>query len=75
MLDTYATRESYENQETSNIGFVRSNHNLADGLTKPNVQASQLQLLQTGRQQVKSEQWILRTPKLSKSETRPGEVN
>ena len=75
MLDTYATRESYENQETSNIGFVRSNHNLADGLTKPNVQVFQLQLLQTGRQQFKREQWILRTPKLSKSGTCPGEVN
>ena len=34
MLDIYVTRQAYKSKEISNIGFVRSSHNLVDGLTK-----------------------------------------
>lgn len=33
-IDTRATREAYENVEITNIGCIRSNQNIADGLTK-----------------------------------------
>ena len=39
MLDLCAARKAYKAQEISNIGFVRSSHSLADGLTKLKVQA------------------------------------
>ena len=60
MFDIHATRESYKNHEISNIGFVRSCDNLADGLTKGNMQNALYKLLQTGRHTINCEQWILR---------------
>ena len=47
MLDIYAARQAYKVQEISCISFVRSSHNLADGLTKPKVQAALYQLVPT----------------------------
>ena len=59
-LDIYAARQVYEAQEISNIVLVRSSHNLADGLTKPKVQAALDQLLTTAYHKPKVEQWIIR---------------
>ena len=59
MLDIHATREAYRHQEISNIGFVRSQYNLADGLTKPKMQGSLLGVLRKGQHQVQCEQWII----------------
>ena len=73
MLDIHATRQSYQNQEISNTGFVRSTQNLADGLTKPKMEAALLETLQTGQHSVKCEQWIFRTPKDSHSVIRLGD--
>ena len=42
MLDIDATRQAYQRQEITNIGFVRSEHNLADGLTKEKKQGALL---------------------------------
>ena len=56
MLDIYAARQAYEAQEISNIGFVRSSHNLADGLTKYKIQAALYQLLKTAYHELKVEQ-------------------
>ena len=47
ILDIYAARQEYKEQEISNIGFVRSSHNFADDLHKPEVQAKLYQLLTT----------------------------
>ena len=60
MLDIHAARQAYQAQEISNIGFVRSCDNLADGLTKANMQKSLLNLLKTGHHEVICEQWIIR---------------
>ena len=62
MLDVYASRQAYKALGTSNIGFVRSSHNLADGLTKPKVQAALYKLLTTAYHEPKVEQWIIRDP-------------
>lgn len=40
MLDIAAAREGFCDKTISDIGFVRSNHNIADGLTKSMSQAS-----------------------------------
>ena len=60
MLDIHATRAAYQAEEISNIGFVRSNDNIADGLTKPKMQYELLNMLREGSHKVKCEQWILR---------------
>ena len=60
MLDTHATRSAYQMKEFSNIGFVRSSDNVADGLTKPKVQMAIFDILRTGRHNVNCEKWILR---------------
>ena len=60
MLDVHATREGYKSKETSNIGFVRSSENPADGLTKQKMQKSLFNVLKTGKHSINCEQWILR---------------
>ena len=60
MLDIAAAREGFRDKVISDIGFVRSSQNLADGLTKPMAQASLRVVLSTGFLDVKPEQWIIR---------------
>ena len=60
MLDIHSARQAYQAREISNIGFVRSCDNLADGMTKPKMQKALFQLLETGFHEVKCEQWIIR---------------
>ena len=62
MLDIYAARKAYKALEISNIGFVRSSHSLANGLTKPKVQAALYELLKTAHHEPKVEKWIIRDP-------------
>ena len=63
MLDIYAARQAYKAKEISNIGFLRSSHNLSDGLTKRKKQTALYQLLKTEYHNPKLEQWIIRDPK------------
>ncbi len=42
MLDLHPVREAYQEEKISNIGFVRSSENFADGLTKSVMQGSLL---------------------------------
>ena len=67
MLDLHAARHAYQSQEISNIGFVRSAPNLADGLTKTKMQGSLLNLLRTGKHVLECEQWTLRPKRISKN--------
>ena len=60
MLGFHAALQAYRLHEISNIGFVRTNHNLADGLTKANMQGALYKLMATGKLEVEAEQWILR---------------
>lgn len=66
MLDVFAAREGYKTGLISDIGFVRSQFNLADGLTKAMSQAAIRSILSTNRHTPSCEQWILRP-----SETTP----
>jgi len=60
MLDIAAAREGFRDRVISDIGFVRSTHNLADGLTKPMQQAALQAVLKSGRLTTHAEQWIIR---------------
>ena len=59
MLDIHAAREGYKAHDISNIGFVRSDHNMADGLTKCMKQKSLRELARTGKLGTKVERWII----------------
>ena len=60
MLDIAAAREGFKSKEISNIGFVRSSHNIADGLTKAMNQSSFRKVLESGMLDIVPEQWIVR---------------
>lgn len=60
ILEIYDAQQAYRNQEISNIAFTRRSDNIANGFTEQKMRKSLLNLLQTGRHQVRCEQWILR---------------
>lgn len=60
MLDIAAAREGFRDRVILDIGFVRSNDNLADGLTKPMQQAALQRVLKSGNLQTRAEQWVIR---------------
>jgi hypothetical protein len=60
MLDIACAQDAWTKQDISDIGFIRSAENIADGLTKQMKQASLLKVLDTGQLNVKVEQWIVR---------------
>ena len=60
MLDIHTAMQEYQAQEISNIGFVRSENNIADRLTKSKKQAALLNILSTGRCSINCERWIFR---------------
>ena len=59
-LDIHTAQQAYQSRQISNIGFVRSSDNLADGLTKPKMQKAIFNPLQTASHRQVCEQWILR---------------
>ena len=67
-LDIHTARQAYQSREISNIGFVRSSDNLADGLTKPKMQKAIFHLLQTASHTPVREQWIIRDNITNKSQ-------
>jgi len=60
MIDIAAAREMYKSREVSDIGHVKSEENLADGLTKKMSQAALLRLLKTGTLDIAVTRWIVR---------------
>lgn len=60
MLDVACAREGFRNMEINDIGFIRSNYNLADGLTKSMKQAGLLSVMNTSRLDYEVDQWIIR---------------
>ena len=60
MLHIHSAREAYKSKEISNIGFVRSSDDLADGLTKEKMQKALFVLLQEGKHEFLCEQRIIR---------------
>ena len=60
MIDIAAAREGFKRKEISDIGFVRSSNNIADGLTKAMNQSALLRILSTSTLHVNAEQCIMR---------------
>ena len=60
MLDIFAARECFKKKEIGDIGFVRSEYNIADALTKKMSQKALIVVILSGRVLVKPEQWIIR---------------
>ncbi len=60
MSDIAATRERYRRHDITNIGFVQSSRNIADGLTKVMNQAAPFDLVKSSTLIVAPEQWIIR---------------
>ena len=62
MLDLYAAREGYKSRDISNIGFIRSQYNTADSLTKPMKKETLRELMPTAKLNTNVEQWIILKP-------------
>jgi len=62
MTDVAAAREAYNRNEMSNVGLVKSEHNVADGLTKPRLCSALDAVLRTGKDVNPVEQWMIRMP-------------
>lgn len=60
MLDIAVASQGFKRKEISNIGFVRSNDNVSDVLTKSMKQAALMKVMETGRLDIHPEQWIIR---------------
>ena len=60
MLDIAAAREGFKDKTISDIGFVRSSQNIADGLTKAMQQRALQTVLTNVFLSVTPEQWIIR---------------
>lgn len=60
MIDVRAAREAYQRGDISNVGWIRSAHNLADGLTKFEKNKLMVEFLESGRVTTVVEQWVIR---------------
>jgi hypothetical protein len=59
MLDIYAARESYRNREMDNIVLIRSQHNVADSMTKLSCNEARINVLRTHRMDHSVVQFVL----------------
>ena len=60
ILDMHAVWQAYQAHEILNIGSIRSEDNIADGLTKSKKKAALPNISSTGRHTINFEQWIFR---------------
>ena len=67
MIDVAAARDAYNKHEISNVGLVKSEDNIADGLTKPGLCMALDEVLRTGVDKNPVQQWIIRSSSTSAS--------
>lgn len=67
MIDVAVAREAYNRHEVSIVGLVKSEHNFADGLTKPPPCSALDALLRTGIDNNPVQLWIIRSLPTTKS--------
>lgn len=60
MIDVQAGREAYHERKIDDMGWVRSENNLADGLTKLNKPELIQRTMKTGRLDIIADQWVIR---------------
>ena len=62
MLDTSAARQAYKVEHISNVAFVWSSNNLADGIIKSRIQKAIHDMIIAGGYRITAEQWMVRDP-------------
>jgi len=67
MIDVAASHDAYNKREISNGGLFTSEHNIADGLTKPGLCSALDEVLRTGVDRNPIQQWIVRSQSTSMS--------
>lgn len=60
MLNISAAREGFKEKGISDICFVRSSHNIADGFTKSMSQAAIQHVIKNGLLHIEPERWVIR---------------
>ena len=59
LIDMATVRDAYRRKEMQNIGFIKTNYNIADPLTKESENETLDELLYTGILQHPVSQWIV----------------
>jgi len=67
MIDLAAARDACNKQETSNVGLFKSEHDIADGLTKHGLCLALNEVLKTSVDKNPVQQWIFRFRSISTS--------
>lgn len=62
MIDIQASREAYQERKIDNVGWIKSDGNLADGLTKVNKPELIQRIMRTGQLDRIADQWVIRPP-------------
>ena len=60
LFDVSAVRNAYEDFEISDVGFVRSEFNPADGFTKVGKCSAFDEVIRTGKYKLPIDQWVIR---------------
>lgn len=60
MIDIRATREAYVREEINDVGWISSEDNIADAMTKLSPCKSLDNLMQTGQLHMQVQQWVIR---------------
>lgn len=61
MIDVAAARQAYKRHDLAKVALVTSEHNVADGLTKPRTCTALDYMLKAGVDSTPLEQWVTRT--------------
>lgn len=67
MVYIQAARKAYQERKIDNVWWLKSNSNLADGLTKLKIVELLKEAMRTGKFQVVADQWIIRPPLTNKN--------
>lgn len=61
MIDIAAARQAYKRHDLAKVALATSEHNVADGLTKPRTCTALDYMLKAGVDSTPLEQWVTRT--------------
>ena len=62
MIDIEATRQAYDEEVINNLGWIRREYNIADSLTKIQINSIMKKFMLTGKIDLVVEQYVVRTP-------------
>jgi len=59
MIGAAAVQDAYNEHEISNVGLVKSEHSISDGVTKPGLCSALNKMLRTRVDNIPVQQWII----------------